>query len=155
MSRRTLVIASALSLATVFGAVASARQVRIINGQVAPAAGGRLTATFQSLVASTSDVAWIGYTVPVKDRDQMMCCWSNGSGSFSGSMAAGSAPCCGSCRIEPATSGTRVPETTGTRVPETTGTRVPETTGTRPETTGTRVPARAGPERLPRRQPGP
>ena len=87
MSCRTFVVASALSIATVFGAVASARQARIINGQVAPVAG-RLTPTFQSLVASTTDVAWIGYTVPVKDRDRIMCCWSNGSGSFSGSMAA-------------------------------------------------------------------
>lgn len=114
MSRRTLIVASALSIAAVFGAVVSARQSRIINGPIAPVAGGPLAATFQSLVASTTDVAWIGYTVPVKDQDRIMCCWSDGSGSFSGSMAAGGAPCCGSCRIEPATSGTRASETTGT-----------------------------------------
>ena len=107
MSRRTLVIASALSIVTVFGLVASAQQPRIINGEVATNPGGSaLASTVQSLAASTSDVAWIGYMVPVKDRDRTMCCWSNGNGYFSGSMASSSAPCCGSCRIEPGASGT-------------------------------------------------
>lgn len=107
MSRRTVVVASALSIATLFGVVASARQARIVNGQVAPNPGGRtLAATVQSLTASITDVAWIGYTVPVKDRDRTMCCWSNGSGEFSGSMVSSDAPCCGSCRIEPGATAT-------------------------------------------------
>jgi hypothetical protein len=105
MSRRTLAIATALSIVTAFGVAVSARQARITNGQVATNAGGRaLASTVQSLTASTADVAWIGYMVPVKDRDRTMCCWSNGNGYFSGSMASSDAPCCGSCRIEPGSS---------------------------------------------------
>ena len=88
MSRRTLAIATALSIVTAFGVAASARQARITNAQLATNPGGRaLASTVQSLTASTADVAWIGYMVPVKDRDRTMCCWSNGNGYFSGSMA--------------------------------------------------------------------
>lgn len=107
MSRCTLVIVSVLSIATAFGAAASAGQARITNGQVATNPGGRsLASTVQSLTASISEVAWIGYLVPVERRDRTMCCWSNGNGSFSGSIASSSAPCCGSCRIEPGASAT-------------------------------------------------
>ena len=55
---------------------------RIINGQVsATTAGAGLRQTFTSMVAAQGDVLWIGYAVPVKDRDRVMCCWSNGSSS--------------------------------------------------------------------------
>jgi hypothetical protein len=102
MSRRTLAIATALSIATAFGVAASAKQARITNAQVATNPGGRtLASTVQSLTVSTTGVAWIGYMIPVKNRDRTMCCWSNGNGYFSGSIASSNAPCCGSCRIEP------------------------------------------------------
>ena len=115
MSPRAIVIASALSIATVAGVVASAQQPRIVNGQLAANTGGQaLASTFRSLVTSTTDVAWIGYLVPVKDRDRTMCCWSNGNGYFSGSVASGDAPCCGSCRIEPGASATPREATTST-----------------------------------------
>ena len=105
MSRRTLAIATALSIATAFGVAVSAKQARITNGQVATNPGGRaLASTVQSLTASTTGVAWIGYMVPVKNRDRTMCCWSNGNGYFSGSISSSNAPCCGSCRIEPGAS---------------------------------------------------
>jgi hypothetical protein len=101
-SSRTLAIASVLSIATAFGAASSAQQPRIVNAQVATNPGGRaLASTVGSLTASTTEVAWIGYTVPVADRDRTMCCWSSGDGYFSGSVASSTAPCCGSCRIEP------------------------------------------------------
>ncbi len=105
MSRRYLGLASGLTACVLLAAAVAAQQPRITNGQVAarPAAPG-LAQTFKSLVAAQADVAWIGYAVPVKDRDRTMCCWSNVNGTnyISGSMTAGEAPCCGSCRIEPA-----------------------------------------------------
>lgn len=80
-------------------------QPRITNAQVSVTnAASGLPQTFTSMVAAQGDAAWIGYAVPVKDRDRVMCCWSNGSSYFSGSMRSSDAPCCGSCRIEPAAS---------------------------------------------------
>lgn len=101
MSRRFLAIALGLAAFAAAGAGAAAQQPRIVNGQVAPQAGSALAQTFRALVAQEADVAWIGYAVPLRDPARTMCCWSNGSSYFSGSMAAGDAPCCGSCRIEP------------------------------------------------------
>lgn len=101
MSRRFLAIALGLAAVVAAGAGAAAQQPRIVNGQVAPQAGSALAQTFRALVAQEADVAWIGYAVPLRDPGRTMCCWSNGSSYFSGSMSAGDAPCCGSCRIEP------------------------------------------------------
>lgn len=102
MSRRYLSTLSMLTACVVLGAIVAAQQPRISNGQVTskPAASG-LTQAFQAMVASEPDVAWIGYSVPVKDRDRVMCCWSDGDSHFSGSIRLADAPCCGACRIEP------------------------------------------------------
>lgn len=101
MSRRFPAIALGLAAVAAAGAGAAAQQPRIVNGQVAPQAASALAQTFRTLVAQEADVAWIGYAVPLRDPGQTVCCWSNGSSYFSGSMSAGDAPCCGSCRIEP------------------------------------------------------
>ena len=107
MSRRFLAIAAGLCAFTTLGGALAAQQPRIVNGRVlAQPAGSALAQTFRSLVATETDVAWIGYAVPVRNRNQTMCCWSNGDSYFSGSMPAGDAPCCGSCRIEPNTTAT-------------------------------------------------
>jgi hypothetical protein len=124
MSKRYLAIAAALSITVVLGAAAagsaSARsatagprrspsseggqQPRIINGHVSPQAGAGLPQAFRSLVASQSDIAWIGYSVPIEDRDRTMCCFSSADGTtwISGTFSNSSVQCCGACRIEPA-----------------------------------------------------
>ena len=108
MSKRYAAMFSVLAACVAIGAVVAAQQPRIINGQVSPRAGAGLTQTFRSLVAAQVDPAWIGYSVPVKNRDQVMCCWSSGTSQWSGSMSAGEAPCCGGCRLEPSDRGTAV-----------------------------------------------
>jgi hypothetical protein len=101
MTKRFAVLASALTFCTLLATVVAGQQPRIINGRLSTqAAGSGLQQTFRTLVAAQSDIAWIGYTVPVADRSRSMCCWSFGNGTYvSGSM--NNAPCCGSCRIEP------------------------------------------------------
>lgn len=101
MSQRHLATWSALTGCVVLAAAVAAQQPRILNGQVSNRPAGSLAQTFRTMVAAQPDVAWIGYTVPVKDGDRVMCCWSSGDGYISGSMRAGDAPCCGFCRIEP------------------------------------------------------
>jgi hypothetical protein len=109
MSRRFLAIALGLGACTLLGSSLAAQQPRVVNGQVVPQqAGPALAQTFRSLVAQQVEVAWIGYAVPVRGRNRTMCCWSDGNSNFSGTMAAGDAPCCGSCRIEPGTTETPV-----------------------------------------------
>ena len=112
MSKRYLAVASALTICVLLGAHTAAQQPRITNGRVVAAqAAGGLSQAIRSLVSAQTDTAWIGYAVPVRDRDRTMCCWSSSNGTtyMSGTMIG--APCCGSCRIEPAS------ETAGARPP--------------------------------------
>ena len=103
MTTRFAVLGSALGICTLLATVVAGQQPRIINGRLSSqAAGSGLQQTFKSLVSAQTDTAWIGYTVPVADRSRTMCCWSFGDGNYvSGSVSSSSAPCCGSCRIEP------------------------------------------------------
>lgn len=128
MSKRYAAIASVLSVATLLGTAAAASisssagsatagprrspsgeggQPRILNGRLSTQAAGSLQQTFRAAVAAQTDTAWLGYSVPVADRERTMCCWSSGDGMtyISGSVARGSMPCCGNCRIEPNASG--------------------------------------------------
>jgi hypothetical protein len=105
MSRRYLLTLSALVACTLAGAALAAQQPRIGNGVVAVrSVPAGLSQAFTSIVAAQVEVAWIGYAVPVRDRDRTMCCWSNANGTtyISGSMSNGDVPCCGACYIEPA-----------------------------------------------------
>ena len=62
------ILSGALAVATSVGVVLAAQQPRVTNGRVAPQpAGTALAQTFRTLVSSQTDVAWIGYTVPVVD----------------------------------------------------------------------------------------
>ena len=113
MTRRYVAIAAALSTCTMVGAAAAASsrrspqgeggQPRIVNGRVAPQAAANLAQTFKSLVAAQAEIAWVGYAVPVDDRDRTMCCFSSADGTtwISGTSSS-SLQCCGACRIEPA-----------------------------------------------------
>ena len=55
------------------------QQPRVINGQLDPqAAGARLDAAFQRLLAAQSDPGWIGYSVPIASGvDHRLCCSGN------------------------------------------------------------------------------
>ena len=115
-------IGSALLTATslAVGVVIAAQQPRITNGRVtAQPAGSAFAQSFRSLVASQSDVAWLGYMVPVVDSERIMCCFSGDSTWINGNvvMSDGSA-CCRACRLEPAADGTSM----ATRAPAATGT---------------------------------
>lgn len=96
------------------GTTMVAQAPRISNAKLSTQpAGGRLAETFRSLVAAQADIAWIGYSVPVSDRDRTMCCWSSGDGStyISGTIS-GNTACCGGCRLEPAADGATRPPVT-------------------------------------------
>ena len=98
---------ASLAIAAALAAAVAAQQPRIANGRVtAQPAASPLAASFRSLVAAQPDVAWIGYFVPVADRERVMCC-SGGNNWSSGSvmMSDGSA-CCGACRLEQTSTGT-------------------------------------------------
>ncbi len=113
MSKRYCVV-GALLIACVVLATAAAAQPRISNGQLVPQAGAALTQTFRSVVTAQADVAWVGYSVPVRDRNRTTCCWSSADGTshFSGTMTSGDMPCCGACGLEPSAAGTRTSVTT-------------------------------------------
>ena len=93
-------IASGLLLATGVGTVLAAQQPRIQNGTVtAQPAGTPFIQSFRSLVNSTPDVAWIGYSVPVSNGEQVMCCFNSGTTVVNGTVSNASG-CCGFCRLE-------------------------------------------------------
>ena len=120
-----VLLAAALAAVSARGPAADSRSRSNEGGQQPRVANARLTAlpagtalaqTFRSLVAAQTDTAWIGYAVPVRDRNRTSCCWSNASGTtyFSGTMSAGDAPCCGACRLEPAQTAGSTPVTSST-----------------------------------------
>ncbi len=91
-------IGSGLVAAVVVGTAVAAQQPRIENATVTvQTAASPLAQSFRTLVSSQADAAWIGYSVPVAERDRVMCCFGNNyiSGSISGSNA-----CCGVCTLE-------------------------------------------------------
>jgi hypothetical protein len=107
MHRGFSLITGVLLVSAVLGTAIAAQQPRLTNGTVSTQpAGGSLAQTFNAVLAAQTDVAWIGYAVPVRDRESMMCCWSSADGTnhFSGTMS-GDIPCCGGCRLEPAAEG--------------------------------------------------
>ncbi len=113
MSTRFCAVGAVLIVCVLLAASAAAQQPRITNGQVVPQPAGALAQTFGSVVAAQADVAWVGYSVPVRDRNRTSCCWSSADGTthFSGTMNSGDMPCCGACGLEPSTGGARTPTT--------------------------------------------
>ena len=112
MSNPFNVIGSALVTAVVLGA-AAAQQPRIENATVAAQpVGSPLSQSFRALVASQADVAWIGYAVPVADRERVMCCFGSGNNYVSGSVSGNA--CCGVCTLENSSGTTISSRTQGT-----------------------------------------
>ena len=91
------------SLATLFlAAAASAQPPRLTNGKVTTqAAGSPLSQSFRTLVGAQSDVAWIGYSVPVVDGERTMCCFDSNNGTTFVNGVSNGRYCCGACRLEP------------------------------------------------------
>ncbi len=109
-SARRGVMMTSLAVTIALAAAVAAQQPRITNGRLtAQPAASPFAASFRSLVASQPDVAWIGYFVPVADRERVMCCFGSGNNWISGSVVTsdGSA-CCGACRLEQTSTGTSV-----------------------------------------------
>jgi hypothetical protein len=95
-------------------ATAGAPRISNANLRTVPAAGN-LATQFKSLVDQTTEPAWIAYTQPVIDSQQVGCCyggnggiiidgdnWNNGNGNS----------CCGQCRLEDRPAGTSTTTTT-------------------------------------------
>lgn len=92
------VIATALGVTVVLATAVAAQQPRIENGAVTvQAAGSPLAQSFRALVSSQADVAWVGYSVPVVDRERTMCCFNSGN-AFG--ISSGGGGCCGACTLE-------------------------------------------------------
>lgn len=97
----TLLVAFAASAALAVGL--AAQQPRIENATVTvQAAGAPFAAAFRTLVSSQSEVAWIGYSVPMA-AGRTICCTDSGT-SVTGAADGG---CCGICRLENATTAAR------------------------------------------------
>ena len=103
MSKRFCAVGAVLTICVLLAAAAAAQQPRITNGQVVPRPSADLAQTFRAVVAAQADAAWVGYSVPVRDRNRTTCCWSSADGTthFSGTMNSGEMPCCGACGLEP------------------------------------------------------
>jgi hypothetical protein len=106
MSKAFTAIVSALVAAAGFGAAAAAQQPRIENGAVAvQTAASPLAQSFRALVAAQVQPAWMGYAVPVVDRDRVMCCFGSGDNYINGTVSG--ATCCAACALE-RSSGTNI-----------------------------------------------
>jgi hypothetical protein len=104
MSTTYATILSTLCVATGLATAVAGQQPRILNGRVNAQPAGSLQQTFKTAVSAQTEIAWIGYSVPVSDRNWGSCCWSSADGTtyMSGSFRDGNMPCCGSCRLDPA-----------------------------------------------------
>jgi hypothetical protein len=105
LSRSFITIAAPL-VAVVSAAVLAAQQPRIANGRVTTqTTGSPLADTIRTLVATQTDVTWIGYSVPVVDGERTMCCFESGTTWVNGTVVrSDGAACCPTCRLEPSTS---------------------------------------------------
>lgn len=110
-------IAPVLVMTVVLAAVLAAQQPRIENGTVtAQPAGSPFVQSFRSLVSSQPDIAWIGYSMPVADRERLMCCVNSGT-TFVNGMVSNASGCCGACRLEPPSNGTNISSRSETTSP--------------------------------------
>src|SRR5262249_48947745 len=111
--------AGALSalLVTTTAAAAFAQQPRIANTTITPQpAPTPFAAGFRSLVSSTPDVGYIGYSVPVVDSERVMCCFQSGTTWINGDVVMSDrSSCCGMCRLEPTADGTTLAPRTATQ----------------------------------------
>jgi HEAT repeat protein len=101
-------ISSSVAVALALSWTAAAQPPNIANGRVTTQpAGSPFPQSFKGLVAAQAETGWIGYTVPVVDRERLMCC--EGSGRMSGEntssngVTIGDGLSWGGCRLESST----------------------------------------------------
>jgi HEAT repeat protein len=105
-------ITAAAAMTVVLSSGPSAQQPAVANGRVTTRpAGAPFSQSFRAMVSSQPETGWIGYTVPVVDRERFMCCGGPGQRSDEISPADGTRQENGTswnrCRLEP--SGTAPP----------------------------------------------
>jgi hypothetical protein len=112
----TRVVAFVAVIALPLPATVAAQQPSIANGQVtSQPAGTPFPQSFRGIVSSQAEIAWIGYTVPVVDRQRFMCCdgrTSDGDGTSYNGVVIGDGSAWGRCRLEPRTTGGATPAPT-------------------------------------------
>ena len=92
--RRPLELAAIIAVILGGAAGAAAQPPPIDNAQVTSQPAGRPFAeSVRALASKQADVTWIGYSVPAVPGDRTMCCFDSNQG------------CCGSCRLDPSSSG--------------------------------------------------
>ena len=96
--------AAAPAQTTPAATAASADTPRISNGNIrsVPAAGN-LATQFKALVDQQVEPAWIAYTMPVIDSEQVGCCYGGRGGIY---IDGDGGSCCGMCRLEDRPNGT-------------------------------------------------
>ena len=104
MARVNRRFAAILSFTIATLGVLDAQQPRIGNGRVTTSPAGSLAQSVQKLIASQTDVAWIGYSVPVVAGDRTMCCFESGTTWINGTVVRSDGACCPTCRLEQSSS---------------------------------------------------
>jgi hypothetical protein len=112
----TRVVTFVVGAALLLPATVAAQQPSISNGQVtSQPAGTPFPQAFRTLVSSQAEIGWIGYTVPVVDRQRFMCCdgrTSDGDVTSHNGVVIGEGSAWGRCRLEPRTTGGSTPALT-------------------------------------------
>lgn len=104
VSRPCTMLASALIAAASSGLFAD-QQPRIDNGRVTVQPGGSsFGQAMRQFVAAQSDVAWVGYSVPIVQRERSLGCYDSGTTWIDGSVARSGGPT--AARLEPSASRT-------------------------------------------------
>jgi HEAT repeat protein len=101
------------AIALLLPGTVAAQQPSIANGQVtSQPAGTPFPQSFRGVVSSQAEIGWIGYTVPVIDRERLMCCngrTSDGEVTSYNGVVIGDGSAWGRCRLEPRTTGEATP----------------------------------------------
>jgi HEAT repeats len=117
-------MATALTRLVIFVAATALLQPGTVAGQQPSIANGQVTSqpagtpfpqSFRGLVSSQAQIGWIGYTVPVVDRQRFMCCdgrTSDGDVTSYNGVVIGDGSAWGRCRLEPRTIGGPTPALT-------------------------------------------
>jgi hypothetical protein len=105
------VVTFGIAAAALLAGTVAAQPPSIANGRVtSQPAGTPLPQSFRSLVSAQAEISWIGYTVPVVDRQRFMCCDGRSSDgdviSYNGVVIGD-----GRCRLEPRPTGAPAPAT--------------------------------------------
>jgi HEAT repeat protein len=114
MHRHLALTTAALTCVVALPSIGAAQQPRIENGRISTQpAGSPFASSFRSLVSAQTDIAWIGYSVPVVESERTMCCFQSGGVWINGNVVVGdrSSSWGGGCGLEPSGDATTKPST--------------------------------------------